>query len=357
MNELRDSILSLGVADPEAAVAVHAALGSDPALLARAGELPRRLTEVDAWVKRTFLRPDSPFLEAAASAVADTLGEEPDEHTAKILRDLTIRPRTAYDLRLTTALPETEIEAILPDLAAAGLIRVEPNPLDPDNPFWTMEHRLARFAGAMLGEHLPRWRRGYITDKLWLMTRARFDRYVARPEFHRLAREWALNDPAAAVATRIVVPDPRFRQMRTLELAVWNAEGGAVALGTVRWKFRMVERQLKRLRHVKRLLGDPDARLYCVAPRFEASFEDDTDPNLFLIGPAQLLRRAPERPDAEGPAPESPGETAASTTVSEPSATASEPAETASGDTPESSPDGDLHPISRLVGGASRRVG
>ncbi|WP_030159061.1 hypothetical protein [Glycomyces sp. NRRL B-16210] len=335
MNELRDSILSLGVADPETAVAVHAALGSDPALVARAGKLPQRLGDIDTWVKDAFLRPDSPFLEAAASAVADALGEEPDENVDKILRDLTIRPRTVYDLRLTTALPEAEIEAILPVLAEAGLVRAELNPLDPDNPFWTFENRLARFAGAMLGEHLPRWRRGYITDRLWRMTRARFDRYVCRPEFNRLAREWALGDPAAAASTRIVVPDPRFRQMRTLELAVWDADGGAIALGTVRWKFRMVERQLKRLRHVKRLLGDPDARLYCVAPRFESGFDADADPNLFLIGPAQLLRREPEHVATEPAEPES----------------------GASENAPESSPDGDLHPISRLVGGASLRVG
>jgi hypothetical protein len=323
MNELRDSMLSLGVADPETAVAIHALLGADPALVARAGELPQRRDDMDDWVKATFLRPESPFLEAAASAVADALGEAPDDAVDGVLGHLTVRPRTPYDLRSLTGLSEADLDVMLPRLAEAGLVRADPNPLEPDAPFWTVEHRLARFHYALVAQHLARWRRGYITDRLWRMTHARFDRYVCRPEFTRLAREWALNDPAAAATTRMTVPDPRFRQMRTLELAVWDEQGEPIALGTVRWRFRMVERQLKRLRYVKRLLGDPAVRLYCVAPRVDAAIAADADPGLFLISPAQLLRRKSNAPRNE----------------------------------PESTSLGDLHPISRLVGAETRRVG
>jgi hypothetical protein len=121
----------------------------------------------------------------------------------------------------------------------------------------------------------------------------------------------------------MTVPDPRFRQMRTLELAVWGPQGEPIALGTVRWRFRMVERQLKRLRYVKRLLGDPAVRLYCVAPRVDAAIAADPDPDLFVISPAKLLRRSSNTPRNE----------------------------------PESTPVGDLHPISRLVRAETRRVG
>jgi hypothetical protein len=216
-----------------------------------------------------------------------------------------------------TGLSEADLDVLLPRLADAGLIRADPNPLEPDAPYWTMEHRLARFHYALLVPHLARWRRGYITDRLWSMTRARFDRYVCRPEFNRLAREWALNDPAAATTTRVTVPDPRFRQLRTLELAAWDADGAPIALGTLRWRFRMVELQLKRLRYGKRLLGDPPVRLYVVAPRVDAAIAADLDPNLFVIAPAHLLRRKA----------------------------------TASRNAAESASLGDLHPISRLVGG------
>jgi hypothetical protein len=323
MNELRESILSVGVADPEAAVSVHALLGSDPALLAQAGDLPRNRQDVDTWVKTAFLRPEGPFLEQAAGAVAAVLGEAPDKPAEDVLAAVTTRPRTPYDLRAATGLSEADLEALLPRLEAAGLIRAEANPLEPDAPFWSMDHRLARFHYAVVAQHLPRWRRGYITDKLWRMTRARFDRYVCRPEFHRLAREWALNDPAVAQTTRLTVPDPRFRQLRTIELAAWSETGEPIALGTIRWKFQMVERQLKRLRYVRRLLGDPQTRLYCIAPRVESAITEDPDPDLFVIGPAQLLRRgANERADAQ-----------------------------------ETAPKGDLHPISRLVGASTRQVG
>lgn len=292
MNELQASLLAVGVPDVEAAVAIHALLGSDPALLAEAGDLPQRLTLVDPWVKSTFLHPDGPFLERAATAVADALGEAPTANLDAILNQITVRPRTVADLRMTTGLETAEIAAILPDLAEAGLIRPDTNPLDFDNPFWTMDHRFARFAYAMFADgHLQRWRRGYITDKLWQMTHARFDRYVCRPEFNRLAREWALGDPAAAASTRIVVPDPRFKQLRTIEIAVWNAAGDPIAFGTVRWKFKMVLNQYKRLRHVRRLLGDPPTRLYCVAPRVEDALAAETDPDLYLIGPQKLLPR------------------------------------------------------------------
>ena len=137
-----------------------------------------------------------------------------------------------------TGLSEADLDVLLPRLETAGLIRADANPLEPADPYWTMEHRLARFHYAMVAPHLSRWQRGYITDKLWRMTHARWDRYVCRPEFQRLAREWALGDPAAAATTRITVPDPRFRQLRTLELAAWNEQGEPVALGTVRWKLR-----------------------------------------------------------------------------------------------------------------------
>lgn len=323
MNELRESILSLGVADPESAIGVHALLGSDPALLKSAGDLPQTRQETDDWVKAKFLRPEGPFLETVAGAVTAVLGEAPDKAIDGVLGAVTTRPRTAYDLRAATGLSEADLDVLLPRLETAGLVRAEANPLEPEAPYWTMEHRLARFHYAMVADHLARWRRGYITDKLWRMTHARWDRYVCRPEFHRLAREWALNDPAAAATTRITVPDPRFRQMRSLELAAWNEQGEAVALGTVRWKFRMVERQLKRLRYVKHLLGDPKVRLYCIAPRFESGISEDTDPDLFVIGPAQLLRRG----------------------VNEPAAAL------------EAAPKGDLAPISRLVGAEMRRVG
>ncbi|MEV3935807.1 hypothetical protein AB0K52_07500 [Glycomyces sp. NPDC049804] len=328
MNELRESILSVGVADPETAVSVHALLGSDPALLAQAGDLPSTRQEADTWVKTAFLRPGSPFLEAAAGAVQAALGEGPDKPTDAVLAAVTVRPRTPYDLRATTGLSEADLDVLLPRLEAAGLIRADANPLEPDAPFWTMEHRLARFHYAMLAEHLPRWRRGYITDKLWRMTHARFDRYVCRPEFHRLAREWALNDPAAARTTRLTVPDPRFRQLRSIELAAWTATGEPIALGTIRWKFQMVERQLKRLRYVRKLLGDPPTRLYCIAPRVEAAIAADPDPDLFVIGPAQLLRRGADEAPAAGPDPAF-----------------------------DTAPKGDLHPISRLVGAETRRVG
>ncbi|MCD0444618.1 hypothetical protein LO763_13400 [Glycomyces sp. A-F 0318] len=338
MNELRESILAVGLADPEAAVSVHALLGSDPVLLGQAGDLPRTRAAVPGWVKANFLHPDGPFLERFAGGVAAALGEEPDERVDKVLATATTRPRTRYDLRAQTGLPEAELDALLPDLADAGLLRADPNPLEPDAPFWTVDDRFARFHYAMIHQHLPRWRRGYITDKLWHLTKARFDRYVCRPEFNRLAREWALNDPAAAATTRIAVPDPRFRQLRSLEIAAWDEQGAPVALGTVRWRFQMVERQLKRLRYVKRLLGDPPARLYCVAPRVDAAIADDPDPDLFVVGPAQLLRRGADEPQEPR----------------EPAATASEPPPEPA---PESAPEGDLRPISRLVGARTVRVG
>jgi hypothetical protein len=290
MNELRKSVNALGLDDAEAAISVHALLGSDAALLAHAGELPPTRTAVPAWVKSTFLDAENPLFGLSEHAVAAKLGEEPDEAVHKVLSLLTVRPRDLDELVTMSGLAEADLEPLLDRLAEAGLVRAEPDPLRPDRPFWAVEDRLARFYYAILREHLPRWRRGLITDKLWRMTHARFDRYVCRAEYLRLAREWALGDPAADRVTRIVVPDPRHRQLRTLEVAVWDASGGLIALGTARWAFRMRHRQLQRLRHVRRLLGDPPARLYCIAPRMDEAIAADEDPDVFRIGPAHLLR-------------------------------------------------------------------
>lgn len=290
MNELRKSVKALGVADAEAAISVHAVLGADAALLAHAGELPSTRAGVPDWVKSTLLNAENPLFGLSEHAVAARLGEEPDETVHKVLRLLTARPRAVDDLAAMSGLPEADLEPLLERLAAAGLVGTEPDPLRPEHPFWVVEDRLARFYYAILGEHLPRWRRGLITDKLWRMTHARFDRYVCRAEFLRLAREWALGDPAAERATRIVVPDPRHKQLRTLEVAVWDAAGELVALGTVRWAFRMRHQQLQRLKYVRRLLGDPPARLYCIAPGVDAGIAADEDPDVFRIGPAHLLR-------------------------------------------------------------------
>jgi hypothetical protein len=318
MNELRESIRSLGIADPETAVAVHAVAGSDPALLGP--ELPQGFDGVADWLMTGYLTPGSPHLERAAARTAELLGEEPDEAADAVLALVVVRPRTRYDLRAGTRLGEDDIDAVLPRLEAAGLISPAANPLDPDNPFWTFTDRLARFHYAVLRPHLPRWRRGYISEKLWRMNRARFDRYVARPEFLNLAREWTADASGAATTTRITVPDPRYRQMRTLELSAWDAKGELAALGTVRWRFKMVERQLKRLRYVKRLLGDPDVPLYCVASRFEPEITGDPDPGLRAVTPSELLAAVPDS-------------------------------------APKTAPDGDLDPISRLVGAGTRRVG
>ncbi|GAA1670344.1 hypothetical protein GCM10009830_15300 [Glycomyces endophyticus] len=324
MNELRESIRSLGAAEPEAAVAVHAVIGDDPALLGAHAPLPQRFDDTADWLRTGFLTPDAPHFERAAGRAAALLGEEVDDAADAVLALAVVRPRTRYDLRAGTRLSEADLDALLPRLEAAGLVRPGPNPLEPDDPFWTFTDRLARFHYAVLRPHLPRWRRGYITEQLWRLNRARFDRYVARPEFLDLARAWVLDDTGAAAATRVTVPDPRFRQMRTLEVAAWDDQGAPVALGTARWRFRMVERQLKRLRYVKRLLGDPDVRLYCVASRFEPAITGDADPSLRAVTAPELL--API-------------------------------AATAPGGAPETAPDGDLGPISRLVGAEARRVG
>ncbi|WP_026929628.1 hypothetical protein [Glycomyces tenuis] len=290
MSELRKSVRALGIDDPEAAISVHALLGSDASLLAHAGELPRTRNDVPDWVKSTFLNADNPLFGLAEHAVSTRLGEEPDEGVDKVLSLLNVRPRAIDDLTAMSSLAEIELEPMLTRLAEAGIIRADPDPLRPDHPFWTVDDRFVRFHYAMLAENLDRWRRGRITDKLWSMTHARFDRYVCRPEFTRLAREWALGDPAAAQVTRIVVPDPRHRQLRTLEVAAWDGSGELLALGTVRWAFRMRHRQLQRLKYVRRLLGDPPVRLYCIAPRVDAEIAADTEPGLFRIGPAHLLR-------------------------------------------------------------------
>lgn len=290
MSELRKSVRSLGIDDPETAISVHALLGSDPALLAHAGELPRTRKDLPAWLKSTFLDPANPLFDLADHAVAARLGDEPDEGVGKVLRLINIRPRLFDELTGLGGVPAADLEPMLERLAEAGVLRADPNPLEPERPFWTVDDRLVRFHYAVLADQLPRWRRGRITETLWRMNRARFNRQVCRAEYIGVAREWALDDPAAARVTRVVVPDPRHRQLRTLEVAAWDESGGIVALGTVRWTFRMRYKQLQRLRHVRRLLGDPPARLYCIAPRFDEEFAGDTDPQLFRIDPGRLLK-------------------------------------------------------------------
>lgn len=288
MSALRQSIRSLGIPHPETAIAVHCLIGTDPALLAHAGDLPRQSQQFPPWIKSTLLNGKNPLFDLAENAAATALGAGPDEETENLLRLLTHRPRTEEDiahvLKRDDFLPELE------RFAEAGLARIDPNPLEPDLPFWTMDHRLVRFYYAVMERYLPQWRRGYLADKLWGWMRARYRRYCCRPEFTRLAREWSLGDPRAETATRIVVPDPEHQKMRTLELASWDAKGELVALGTVRWGLRMRERQLSRLRYVKRLLGDPPVHLYCIASRVETGIAEDPDPNLFRVGPAHLLR-------------------------------------------------------------------
>lgn len=290
MSELRESVNALRVGDAEAAIGVHALLGPDPELIALAGELPHSFKTLPDFVKSTFLNAEHPLFDLAEHAVRNRLGEAPDERIEKLLQLLTARPRVLEELRAMSGYDTADIEAILERLQGTGLVRPDPNPLEPDNPFWTIEDRLARFYYAMMEPHLARWRRGLITDKLWRTTHARFDRYVCRAEYARLAREWALGAPDAATTTRAVVPDPRFRQLRTVEVAAWDSRGALTALGTIRWGLIMRERQLKRLRYVRRLLGDPPARLYCIAPRVEPTIANDPAPDLFRVGPAHLLK-------------------------------------------------------------------
>ncbi|THV34641.1 hypothetical protein [Glycomyces buryatensis] len=290
MSTLRESVLSLDVGDPEVAIAVHALLGDDPELLSQASEPPRSYGSLGPWVKANFLSADGPFFGLAEHAPQAALGDAFDERVDRLLRLLVIRPRMEADLKALSRIEDADLEPILTVLTEAGVVRADVNPLEPDAPFWTLDHRLVRFHYAMMTEHLERWRRGYITDKLWRMTSARFNRYVCRPEFTKLAREWALGDPAAAETTRIVVPDPRFRQLRTLEVAAWSEKGELVALGTVRWGITMREKQLQRMRHVRRLLDAESVRMYCIAPRVDPAIAADEAPELFRVGPAHLLR-------------------------------------------------------------------
>ncbi|GAB4006573.1 hypothetical protein GCM10029992_57750 [Glycomyces albus] len=194
MSALRQSIRSLGIPHPETAIAAHSVIGSDPAVLAHAGELPQFSDGFPAWLKSTVLNGKGPLFEQYENAVSTALGKKPDEETEGLLRLLTVRPRTEPELVRITK--REEVAGELERLAEAGLARTDPNPLEPELPFWTLDHRPARFYYAVMERYLPQWRRGYIADRLWGWTRARFRRYCCRPEFTALAREWALGDPA-----------------------------------------------------------------------------------------------------------------------------------------------------------------
>jgi hypothetical protein len=219
--------------------------------------------------------------------VATALGEAPDERTAKMLRLMTVRARSAEEIAGLSDTSEADTAEALERFTEAGLVEGLPDALHPERPGWRIVDRGARFYFAMLEDHLERWRRGRITDLLWRRTHARFDRYVCRAEFAALCRAWTA-EAHGLPAARVLVPDPRYHQLRTLEVAAWR-EKEPVALGTIRWRFIMRHKQVRRLRYIRSLLGDPEVAMYCFASRFDPAFAEDPETDVTLVTPDALL--------------------------------------------------------------------
>ncbi|WP_025274485.1 hypothetical protein [Haloglycomyces albus] len=268
--------------DPMTALAYDACRDrrGDVTVEAPASDLPFRL--IREWAVSALLDPKRDYLDACDQRATGLLERELGEAEERVLRALASRPRLTVELQRITGFDANRTQAMLNRLAWADIVAWIPNPAWEGRDSWLLIDPLVRFRYGFLGEHYDKWRRGRITDTLWLRYRHRLHSTVFRPHFYTLARQWLLRQHPDSRPARLVYPDARRQKLLALDIVTVSDDGEVAAMGTGRWRLPLRTGQADRLAYISRQVGYSGTRyrFHSVPPRTETTVTDVPLPSI-----------------------------------------------------------------------------
>jgi AAA+ ATPase superfamily predicted ATPase len=276
-----------GARDPRSALWVDAALGGLPGYRPLVAPPGRKR---DAWMVGEVLAPGSPLLDAAVADLANV----PDPPALRgvyrtILTAIATGEHSFSAISRVAGLPSGALSRPLAALQRAGLVERVPDPLRQRRDRYELADPHLRFWLAIVAPNRSRLQAG-AAEELWATVRdTTWPSQVLGPRWESVARERLARglDPLGPVDTVGVttVSDPSRKRSHEVDLVATRG-GKVVALGEAKLR-KLGDDDLARLRHIRDLLGAPNATIV-LASAAGIDPATDREPDVITIGPADV---------------------------------------------------------------------
>jgi hypothetical protein len=263
----REAARFWGIDDPRLAVLVHAIVGGTPAYGREftGGDAPASMADLDDWVVRTVLNPETPLFREARYLLAEESEIRDTALYHAVLGAIASGSTTRGGIASYLGRKSTDIAHPITVLEDCQLVMREEDPFRHGRAHYRIAEPLITFYEAVMRPAWTQLERRQST-RAWSQARQRFLAQVVGPHFEFLCREWALDldEPVFGGVPGTVaagtVADPERRTQIQLDVVVLAPAGAGEAprilsLGEVKWGEVMSGRQLERLRRARDLLA------------------------------------------------------------------------------------------------------
>jgi AAA+ ATPase superfamily predicted ATPase len=263
----RDAARFWGVAEPEAAISLHAIVGGTPAYrrqLVR-DDAPAGPDDFGPWVVRSVLNPDRPLLREARYLLAEETEIRDPALYHSVLAAIAAGNQTWGGIANYIGRKTADIAHPLNVLEDAGLVTRETDAFRAGRARYRITEPLITFYEAVMR---PRWADLEIglAAEVWADARPTFAAQVLGPHFEGLCREFARTEgrrlvgvPVGEVASGAVADPGRKTQIEVDVAVLAPARSGqprqVISLGEAKWGKVMGRRHLERLRRAQALLN------------------------------------------------------------------------------------------------------
>jgi AAA+ ATPase superfamily predicted ATPase len=258
------------ITDPDLAVRVHAIVGGTPAYRREfvRDDTPDGPADFDSWVTRTVLDASSPLFREARYLLTEEAGPRSTSLYHSVLAAVAEGNTSRGAVASYLGRNATDVGHPLTVLEDAGLLAREPDAFRSNRSTFRITEPLLTFYHAVMRPAWGQLERPGSAERVWAVSRSRFESQVLGPHFESLCRRWALTSRAAepllggalpTAVTQGVVNDPEARRTHEVDVVIAGPGSGAgrpplLSIGEVKWREPMGAGHLERLRRVLALI-------------------------------------------------------------------------------------------------------
>lgn len=269
--DFRDAAEYWGVAqDPDLALRLHALVGGTPAYLDMSGGVgPASSADLDSWVVRTLLNPASAMFREGNVLLTEEDGIADTSVYFGVLAAISQGRCRRSEIAASLGRPQTAISHPLGVLVQARFVAPEMDAVRQKRSVFRIAEPVLRLHQLVIAPNEARLVR-HRGEAVWASVEDTVSSKIYGPHFESVARTWCLEwaapetlggTPSQVAPTEINCPEHRCNH--EIDVAVIETQTGRrdriTAIGEAKWRVRSsgVD-QLRRLEHLRELLGLPD---------------------------------------------------------------------------------------------------
>ncbi|MEW9527182.1 ATP-binding protein [Microbispora sp. NPDC049125] len=246
-----------GISDPRLAVQVNAILGGTPAYRTRFVDNEAPGDDLDDWVTRRVLSPETPLFREARYLLSNEMEIRDEALYHAVLGAIAAGNNTRGGIASHMERKSTDIAHPLAVLEDCRLIRKEIDPIRKRS-IYRVAEPLVTFYEAIMRPAWSQLERGW-ADRVWQGSRARFASQVVGPHFEHVCREFALDfdwdgELAAEVAAGIASGSGKGPNIEVDVIALAPQDSNKrrlLSVGEAKWSETMSLGHLRRLEQAR----------------------------------------------------------------------------------------------------------